>query len=111
MVLFFLLLGIGVLAVTFVVASGAGDAMDEPDSDTPPPGVPREGPLTAEHLGSLRLPGAVRGYRMDVVDRLLDRLQQQLQEQEASSLGTRRPAPPIVGGAGTSDGAAPSDRV
>lgn len=103
MYLFFLLLGIVVLGVTFVVASGSGAGMAAPERDARPLGIPpeEEGPLRAEHLASLRLPGAVRGYRMDVVDALLDRLQRQLQVSEAS--GSAEPAGPAPVAASTAD--------
>ncbi len=93
MYLLFLLLGILVLGVTFVVASGSGAAMPAPDRDLPPAGLPdeAEGPLGSEHLGALRLPGAVRGYRMDVVDALIDRLQRQLLEVEQRQEGASAP--------------------
>src|SRR4051794_22863085 len=47
--------------------------MPDPDRDDPPLGIPSEGPLRAEDLQTVRIPSAMRGYRMDVVDALLDR--------------------------------------
>jgi DivIVA domain-containing protein len=58
--------------------------------------------ITSADLEELRLDSAVRGYRMDQVDRLLDVLQAQLQEAEAQrahGADPRSAEPP----AGTSD--------
>jgi len=61
------------------VAAGRGGAMAENDRDLPPSRVPESGPLTAQHLRSVRFPLALRGYRMADVDSLLTRLAGQLE--------------------------------
>ncbi|MCB9413408.1 MAG: DivIVA domain-containing protein [Actinobacteria bacterium] len=50
-----------------------------PPTDRPPTMVP-DGPLTGADLASVRFPVVVRGYRMEDVDALLDRLGAQLDQ-------------------------------
>jgi DivIVA domain-containing protein len=59
------------------VAAGQGGTLAGPDLD--PPGPPVD-PRTAEiaDLAGARFPMAVRGYRMDAVDAVLDRLNTEL---------------------------------
>ena len=45
--------------------------------------VPRDGPLRAEDVRSVRFSLAFRGYRMSEVDALLDRLATQLEDERA----------------------------
>jgi DivIVA domain-containing protein len=102
---FVVLLLVLVVAIA-VVASGRGTALGEVEPDRPPVGLPPE-PLTPGDLHAVRLPTALRGYRMQEVDEVLDRLAIELTardtriaELEAALAGTSPPAPPDRGGAG-----------
>lgn len=80
-----------VLALGAVAAAAAGRTGSMPESfdDRLDARLPA-GPVTAEALRGLRLPLALRGYRMSEVDALLERLTTQLAEAEAR---TATPAP------------------
>lgn len=69
----FVLLTLAVVAVIAVVAVGRGDALPDPVVDRAPLGLP-DGPLDAQALEHLRFSLGFRGYRMDQVDEVLDRL-------------------------------------
>ena len=76
---FFAVLIVLALGAVAVVASGRGGSLgpaydDRPDVLLPP------GPVSAEDLRGLRLNTAVRGYRCDEVDALIERLAAQLAE-------------------------------
>lgn len=64
-------------AVAVVLAGGGGSAAPAYD-DRPDLGVPDDRPITGADLREVRLSTAVRGYRADEVDDLLERLAQQL---------------------------------
>jgi DivIVA domain-containing protein len=64
-----------------VVAAGRGGTMGPAYDDRPDVTVPEDGPLTGDDLRALRFTTAVRGYRADEVDALLERLAQQLDGQ------------------------------
>ncbi|MBS44273.1 MAG: DivIVA domain-containing protein [Nocardioides sp.] len=60
-----------------LVAAGRGEPMTEEHDDRPDLAVPAEADgvrLSADDLRRVRFPLAFRGYRMDDVDALLDRL-------------------------------------
>ena len=78
-----LLAVLGVLGAVAVVAAGRGTAMPDVDPDRAPLGVlpPDEvGPTEVERL---RFSLAFRGYRMDEVDDVLDRLAAELADRDA----------------------------
>ena len=75
--LVFLLLVLALIGAVAVVAAGRGDPLDEPVHDRPPLGLP-EGPLHADDLDALQFSVGLRGYRMDQVDAVLDRVQSEL---------------------------------
>ncbi len=89
---------VGVIAVVVVgIAVLVGVALvlgltDSPMSTEPPDrldsGVPADRQLTSADVGGLRFRVGLRGYRMDDVDRALDRLRDALHESE------QRVAPP-----------------
>jgi DivIVA domain-containing protein len=89
-----LLLGVlAVLGAVALVAAGAGSAMPDPDADRSPLGVlpPDEvGPAEVERL---RFSLAFRGYRMDEVDDVLDRLTAELTHRDARIAELESPAP------------------
>jgi DivIVA domain-containing protein len=75
-----LLLLLVLVVVGLVVAVAAGSitgGLGDPARSTPDPGLP-PGTLTAQDLERVRFAPALRGYRMDQVDALLDRLREQL---------------------------------
>ncbi|MFH9353039.1 DivIVA domain-containing protein [Kitasatospora sp. NPDC017646] len=57
-----------------LVALGGGGSMPEAVPDRIAARLPRDRPLNKTDVDDLRLPMAVRGYRMDEVDDVLDRL-------------------------------------
>lgn len=68
-----------------VLAAGRDDTMTEVYDDRPDATVPAGRLLTAEDLAAVRFSTALRGYRMDEVDALLDRLQADLRAREAAA--------------------------
>lgn len=71
------IIAVAVLGLAAVAASGRLGAMPGTVTDTPRPHVPT-GPLRAEDLLEVRFAVVPRGYSMDQVDELLDRLARQL---------------------------------
>lgn len=57
-----------------LVALGGGGSLCEAEHDRIMPRLPEERPLTRHEVDEIRLPMALRGYRMDEVDDVLDRL-------------------------------------
>jgi DivIVA domain-containing protein len=79
----FTLLAIGVLGLVVAVALGRiGGGLAAPASSLPPTGVPA-GELTREGLDAVRFAPALRGYRMDQVDDVIDRLCGELDRRDA----------------------------
>lgn len=74
MTVFWVLLGIAVLCGVAVVASGRGDGLAPADPDRPDVGLPEDRPAVREDVDRLRFSVGLRGYRMDEVDDVLDRL-------------------------------------
>ncbi|HVA59344.1 MAG TPA: DivIVA domain-containing protein [Mycobacteriales bacterium] len=66
------LVAVALIAATAVLAAGRGEAMSQPEPDRPDTGLPEGRPLRSDEVGRLRFPIAVRGYRMEDVDRALD---------------------------------------
>jgi DivIVA domain-containing protein len=74
------LLVIAALVVVFVVAAvatGRGDVMADAHPDRRSPDLP-EGPLRPADLAGVRFGVGLRGYRMDQVDLVLDRVAAEL---------------------------------
>jgi DivIVA domain-containing protein len=109
-----------VVGAAALVALGAGGSLPEAAPDRVGARLPQQRPLNRHDVDELRLPMAVRGYRMDEVDDVLDRLGAELAhrdariaELEAAVAGSRgertlplHPEPGQPGGA-----AAPRDAV
>ncbi len=72
------LLGALILVLVGALATGRSGGLEDEGIDAPPFLLPA-GPLRAAELSSIRLPMAVRGYRMAEVDALLDRIGSQLE--------------------------------
>ena len=79
---FFAGLVVVVMGVIAVVASGRVGSMPPAYDDRPDVVLPT-GPLGPDDLRRVRFSLAVRGYRMDEVDALLDRLATQLEARAA----------------------------
>jgi DivIVA domain-containing protein len=77
-----------------VLAVGRGGELGEAYEDRPDLLVPTDRPLAADDLRAIRLPTAVRGYRMAEVDALLARLAAEIDRHD------RYPSADPPGGAG-----------
>jgi DivIVA domain-containing protein len=76
--LLLLLLTLAVIGVVVAVATGViAGGLDEPASSIPARGLP-EGPVAASDLDGLRFTPALRGYRIDQVEAVLDRLREEV---------------------------------
>ncbi len=82
MIALFVLLIVAVVALVGAVAVGWGGSMPEPTSDGKPFGLP-DAALSSADLDGLRFAVVARGYRMDQVDAVLDRISAELAEREA----------------------------
>ena len=76
----FAVVAVAVMGVAAVVATGRGGSMREVLPDRPDVLLPTDGPLTAQELREVRFTTAFRGYRMEEVDALLDRLVAELEQ-------------------------------
>jgi DivIVA domain-containing protein len=81
----FWLMVVVIAAVVFAtvgVAAGAGGTLATPAGD-PPPLPERDGTLDAAALAEVRFPVVLRGYRMEAVDAVLDRVGAELAARDA----------------------------
>ena len=82
MTLLLTLLIMAVVAVVAAVAAGRiAGGLDAPASSLPGRGLP-EGPVDVAALDRVRFSPALRGYRMDEVDDVLDRLSDELRRRD-----------------------------
>ncbi|HVQ88986.1 MAG TPA: DivIVA domain-containing protein [Actinomycetes bacterium] len=72
-----------VLLGVVLLALGRGDGLAEDELDDVIVDLPEDRALVASDVETLRLPLALRGYRMSEVDRLLDRLSVELATRDA----------------------------
>ncbi|MGI5339863.1 hypothetical protein ACQEVS_21955 [Streptomyces sp. CA-181903] len=81
----FLLIALVVVvgAVTLAVLSGRDGVLPEAEPDRTAWSLPPDRPLARADVDGLRLPVAVRGYRMTDTDDVLDRLAAELAERDA----------------------------
>jgi DivIVA domain-containing protein len=78
-VIFFLVIVvIAVIGVVAAVAAGRGRGMSVTDPDRVEPVLPVDRDLTSADLARVRFAVGFRGYRMDQVDDLLERLSKQI---------------------------------
>ncbi|HEU5356992.1 MAG TPA: DivIVA domain-containing protein [Actinocrinis sp.] len=84
---------VALLAAVGWLAIGGGGHMSEPEPDRPDLALPGEGMLAREDVDRVRFSVGARGYRMDEVDDVLDRLAQEieLREQRIAELEGRAP--------------------
>ncbi|KUG59404.1 hypothetical protein AVL62_06955 [Serinicoccus chungangensis] len=79
-------------AVTRREVPGVGPAVDTQSSR----GLP-DGPVPPEGVGAVRFDQALRGYRMEQVDRVMDRLAGELRERDAEIARLREEPAPAAG--------------
>ena len=65
-----------------MLAAGRGEPMEPVYDDRPDAVLPRDRPLVAEDLRTVRFSLALRGYRMSEVDALLERLAVEMRQRE-----------------------------
>jgi DivIVA domain-containing protein len=84
---------VALLAAVGWLAIGGGGHMSEPEPDRPDLALPGDGLLAREDVDRVRFSVGARGYRMDEVDDVLDRLAQEieLREQRIAELEGRAP--------------------
>lgn len=93
MIWFLAIVMVLVLGGIAVVAAGAGGAMQPVHPDRPDATVPADRMLTPEDLRAVRFSVGVRGYRMDEVDTLLERLAEELAQRDAQPPTPADPTP------------------
>jgi DivIVA domain-containing protein len=64
------------------IAVGGGGHMSQPTPDRPDPAIPETGLLGRGHVDKVRFSVGARGYRMDEVDDVLDRLAHEIETRE-----------------------------
>ncbi|HEU4948588.1 MAG TPA: DivIVA domain-containing protein [Kribbella sp.] len=95
---FFALVVVLLIGAVAVVASGRWGAMSEAYDDRPDVLVPARHALTADDIESSRFAVGVRGYRMDEVDTLLERVAREVAERDRRIADLERAVTPIVDG-------------
>jgi len=90
---------VALLAAVGWLAIGGGGHMSEPVPDRPDLALPNEGMLERTDVDRVRFSVGARGYRMDEVDDVLDRLAHEieLREQRIAELEGRAPRPGLSG--------------
>jgi DivIVA domain-containing protein len=78
----FVVTGVVVVFAVAAAAVGRGGGLDPVESDLIRPSLP-DGPISADDLDSVRFAVGFRGYRMDQVDDVLNRLGRELTERDA----------------------------
>ncbi|MGQ0630110.1 MAG: DivIVA domain-containing protein [Sporichthyaceae bacterium] len=99
-----ILVGVVVFGIS-AVAAGQGGTLADAGSDQRRLVLP-PGPMTAADLAAVRFPVAVRGYRMDQVDALLERLAYDIAYRDAHIAhleGTDPAANPVHDGTGRTE--------
>jgi DivIVA domain-containing protein len=95
---FFALIVVLLIGAVAVVASGRWGAMSETYDDRPDVLVPARHALTADDIESSRFAVGVRGYRMDEVDTLLERVAREVAERDRRIADLERAVTPILHG-------------
>ena len=97
---FFTLVVVLLIGAVAVVASGRWGGMNEAYDDRPDMRVPTNRLLDAGDIESSRFGVGVRGYRMDEVDSLLERLAREVAERDRRIADLERAMRPFVQGVG-----------
>jgi DivIVA domain-containing protein len=79
---FILVVMVVVLGAAALVALGAGGSLPEAEQDRFAVRLPLERPVNRQDIDELRFPMSLRGYRMDEVDDVLDRLGAELAQRD-----------------------------
>jgi DivIVA domain-containing protein len=88
----FVVVAVVVVFAVAAVAVGRGGGLDPAESDLIRPSLP-DGPMSAVDIEAVRFGVGFRGYRMDQVDDVLDRLGRELTERDSRITELeRRPA-------------------
>jgi DivIVA domain-containing protein len=74
------------------VAAGRGGGLDDPRQDRPEPVLAEDRQLGRDDIDGARFAVAFRGYRMDQVDRLLDRLAAEIDQRDRLIADLTQPA-------------------
>ena len=80
---FFVLVALAVVGGIAVVAGGRGGGLGDAGSDQPRPWLPADRPVSASDVDAVHFGVGFRGYRMDEVDEVLDRLADELRDRDA----------------------------
>ena len=78
----FVLLALVVVGGVAVVAGGRGGGLDSSWSDHPGPWLPTDRPVVPADIDAVHFGVGFRGYRMDEVDLVLDRLATELRDRD-----------------------------
>ncbi len=97
---FFGLIVVLLIGAVAVVASGRWGAMSTAYDDRPDVSVPARQVLSSTDIESARFAVALRGYRMDEVDSLLERVAREVAERDRRIADLERAVSPIVDGPG-----------
>jgi DivIVA domain-containing protein len=95
---FFGLIVVLLIGAVAVVASGRWGAMAPAYDDRPDMTVPARQALTADDLETARFGVGLRGYRMDEVDTLLERVAREVAERDRRIADLERAVSPIIHG-------------
>jgi len=99
------LVALGVVLATVLVAGGRGDGLGRLSPDRPPARLPADRSVQPEDVHALRLGVGLRGYRMVEVDDALDLLAEELARRDEEIARFRRPHEAHgTAGAGPTDG-------
>ncbi|MFL6112990.1 MAG: DivIVA domain-containing protein [Catenulispora sp.] len=74
------------------VAAGRGGGLDDPRQDRPEPALAEDRQLGRDDIDGARFAVGFRGYRMDQVDRLLDRLAAEIEHRDQLIADLTQPA-------------------
>ncbi|WP_267900337.1 DivIVA domain-containing protein, partial [Kribbella turkmenica] len=102
---FFGLIVVLLIGAVAVVASGRWGAMSTAYDDRPDLSVPARQTLSATDIESARFGVGLRGYRMDEVDSLLERIAREVAERDRRIADLERAVSPIIDGPGFASGA------
>jgi len=91
-----LLVILAVIAGIAVVAAGRGEGLSSPDPERSPRGTLPAGEVGRADVDALRFTLALRGYRMDEVDDVIDRLLDELDRRDARIAELEGPATPTA---------------
>jgi len=89
----FAILIVVALGAVGLIAAGRSTPLPAPPTDRPDLTVPRDRALGADDLRGVRFSVGLRGYRMDEVDALLERLAAEADERHQEPTQAPRPEP------------------